>query len=86
MTGYGADRATKALTGKGLVARFRGESEPVSKSQSQSNNDTSDNTSGNPKQNSEHGDSFQKDNKNYTEEYGASKELFTIYATQNDVI
>ena len=73
LTGYGADRATKALTGKGLVARLRGESEPISKSQSQTDNHTTDNTSGNPKQDSKHGDSLHKDIKNYTEDYGASK-------------
>jgi len=77
LTGYGADRATKALTGKGLFSRAVETADDLKsalspsggsdKTPSKSDDHTSDNTSGNPKQNSEHGDSFQKDIKNYTQ-------------------
>lgn len=81
LTGYGADRATKALTGKGLWERTKdllsGEDSKTNKQPvNGSTNNNSDNTSGDPKKNSEHPSSFQKDIKNYTEDYGASKELF----------
>lgn len=85
LTGYGADRATKALTGEGIFSRIRenvsglknsSSNDSFNKTNNGSNNRTTDNPSGNPKQNPEHGNSFHDNIKNYTEEYGASKEFF----------
>ena len=81
LTGYGADRATKALTGKSLWDRTKDslsgqDAETDKQPMNGSTKNNNDNPSGNPKQDSKHGNSFHDDIKNYTEEYGASKELF----------
>lgn len=89
LTGYGANKATKAVTGKSLWDRVKDslsgqDAETDKQPVNGSPNNNSDNPSGDPKQDSKHIDSYRKDNEKYTQEYIESKEKYKAEARNLD--